>query len=141
MGSLAQYTTPTTSAGGGVPAIAWVAIVVIYAILIVAWWVVFTKAGEQGWKSLIPIYNVWVILKIIGRPGWWLILMFIPFVNIVVGIIVAVDLAKSFGKGVGFAIGLILLSFIFYPVLAFSDARYQGPAAAPGGGVAPPASA
>jgi hypothetical protein len=66
-----------------------------------------------------------------GRPGWWLILMLIPFVNLIIAIILSVDIAKHFGKGVGFAIGLIILPIIFYPVLGFGSAQYQGaPAAA-----------
>jgi hypothetical protein len=73
----------------------------------------------------------------VGRPGWWLILYLIPIVNIVVMIIVLVDLSKSFGKGGGFAVGLILLPIIFFPILAWGDARYQGPAA-PGATAAVP---
>ncbi len=77
-----------------------------------------------------PFYNIIVLLKIVGRPGWWLILAMIPLVNFILVIIINVDLAKSFGKGVGFAIGLILLSPIFIMILGFGDATYQGPAAA-----------
>ncbi len=91
-------------------------------------WKIFSKAGKPGWAVIVPIYNIVVYLRIIGRPVWWIILFFIPFVNFVVMIIMAVDLAKSFGKGTGFAIGLILLPIIFYPVLAFGGARYAGPA-------------
>jgi len=92
-------------------------------------WKVFVKAGKPGWASLIPIYNVVVILQIVGRPIWWLVLLFIPFVNFVVAIIISIDMAKSFGKGTGFGIGLALLGVIFYPMLGFGDARYQGPSA------------
>lgn len=105
----------------------YVAIVVIY---VACGWYVYLKAGQPGWAVMIPIYDLWVLLKIVGRPGWWLILYFIPFVNILISIIVYVDLAKSFGKGVGFAVGLILLSFVFFPILAFGRATYVGPAAA-----------
>lgn len=88
---------------------------------------VFTKARQPGWAAIIPFYNYWVMLKVAGRPGWWLILLFIPLVNIVIGIIVVSDLAKSFGKGVGFTVGLILLSFVFFPILGFGSAQYRGP--------------
>ncbi|MEE9264182.1 MAG: DUF5684 domain-containing protein [Vicinamibacteria bacterium] len=71
-----------------------------------------------------------MLLKIVGRPWWWLILAMIPLVNFIFAIIINVDLAKSFAKGVGFAVGLILLSPIFIMILGFGDARYQGPAAA-----------
>ena len=93
---------------------------------------IFQKAGRPLWEGFVPIYNYYVTLKIVGRPGWWLILYIIPIVNIVITVIVYYDLARSFGKGVGFTLGLFLLWFIFLPILAFSDARYVGPAA--GGG-------
>lgn len=117
-----------------------VILILVYIVVIVfeiaALWHVFTKAGRPGWAAIIPIYNVWVLLKVIGRPGWWLLLFLIgliPFVGwivvLVIGIIINLDLAKSFGKSVGFAIGLILLSFIFVPILGFGSAEYAGPAA------------
>ena len=93
-------------------------------------WRVFTKAGKPGWASLIPIYNMVVMLEIVGRPIWWILLMFIPFVNMIVGFILMVDMAKAFGKGAGFGLGLFFLGFIFYPILALGADSYQGPAAA-----------
>ena len=98
-------------------------------LLIVAMWKVFTKAGQPGWASIIPIYNIYIWCKIVGRPWWWILLMLIPFVNFIVAIILCIDLAKSFGKGVGFGIGLALLGIIFFPILGFGSAQYQGPAA------------
>jgi hypothetical protein len=103
-------------------------------LLIVAMWKVFTKAGQPGWASIIPIYNIYIWCKIVGRPWWWILLMLIPFVNFIVAIILCIDLAKSFGKGVGFGIGLALLGIIFFPILGFGSAQYQGPSA---GGSAP----
>lgn len=111
-------------AGSCFSSIIWLAIAVV---VIVGMWKVFTKAGKPGWASIIPFYNIWVLLEIVGRPGWWLILYLIPFVNIVIMIIVSIDLAKSFAKGTGFGLGLAILSFIFYPILGFGDAQYQGP--------------
>ncbi len=98
-------------------------------IVLVALWRVFTKAGRPGWAALIPIYNVVVLLEIAGRPWWWLVLLFIPIVNLVVSVVYAIDLAKSFGRGVGFGLGLAFLSGIFFPILGFGSARYHGPAA------------
>lgn len=92
-------------------------------------WIVFSKAGEPGWMCLIPFLNLYVLLKIAGKPGWWLLLMLVPFVNIIIGIMLALGLAESFGKGAGFAIGLIFLPFIFYPILAFGSAQYVGASA------------
>lgn len=99
----------------------------LIAILAIAsGWKIFTKAGKPGWAIIIPIYNVIVMLEIVGRPLWWIILFFIPFVNLVTGIIVNVDTARVFGKSTGFAVGLILLPIVFFPILAFGSAQYQG---------------
>ena len=99
-------------------------------IVIVSMWKVFTKAGKPGWAWIIPIYGLVVLLRIVGRPLWWLLLMLIPIVNLVVTIIVCIDLAKSFGKGAGFGLGLLFLGLIFFPILGFGHARYTGPSAA-----------
>ena len=101
--------------------------VAIFLFEIIAVWKVFAKAGRGGWECLIPIWSTYVLLKIAGKPGWWLILLLIPLVNIVIGIIVSISLAKTFGKGTGFGVGLALLSFIFYPILGFGDAKYTKP--------------
>ena len=98
----------------------------IILLIIVSMWKVYTKAGKPGWASIIPIYNTYVLCEIGGKPGWWLILFFIPIVNVVIGILVIVGVAQNFGKGAGFAIGLIFLPFIFFPILAFGDAKYVG---------------
>lgn len=95
-------------------------------LIIAAMWRVFTKAKQPGWAAIVPIYNMYVTLKIIGRPWWWLLLMLIPFVNIIIGIVVAYELAKAFGKGVGFAILILILPFIGYPMLAWGSATYRG---------------
>jgi len=105
-------------------------------LMIVATWKVFVKAGRPGWAVLIPIYNTYVFLKIAGKPGWWLIWFFIPLLNFIFAIIATVAFAQSFGKGAGFAVGLIFLPIIFIPILAFSEAQYVGeeaiaPAATP----------
>lgn len=95
--------------------------------MLIAMWKIFTKAGKPGWASIIPFYNIWMMLEVVGRPGWWLILFLIPGVNVIVGIILMVDLAKSFGKTGGFAIGMILLPYVFFPILGFGKPQYQGP--------------
>src|SRR5258707_8510753 len=121
----AEYST-----GGTAPSpISMIFGLLIALLLIVAMWKVFTKAGQPGWASIIPIYNLYVWCKIVGRPWWWILLMLIPFVNLIIAIILLIDLAKSFGKGVGFGIGLLLLPFIFFPILGFGSAQYQGPTA------------
>ena len=96
-------------------------------VIIASFWKIFTKAGEEGWKAIIPIYNMYVLLKIVGKPGWWLILMLIPFVNYVFIIWTYNMLSKSFGKEEGFTVGLVLLGIVFFPILGFGSAVYQGP--------------
>ena len=99
-------------------------------VVIVGMWKVFVKAGQPGWAILIPIYNLYILLQIAGRPGWWLLLYLIPLVNVVVGVIVAMDIARSFGQSAAFGIVLLfLLSGIGYLILGFGNARYLGPAA------------
>lgn len=93
--------------------------------MLIALWMVFSKASEPGWAAIVPIYNVIVLLKVAGKPWWWIVLLLIPIVNLILGIIIAIDLARNFGKGGGFAVGLIFLPFIFYPILGFGSARYQ----------------
>lgn len=107
----------------------WIFEIVLSIIIIAATWKIFSKAGQPGWAAIIPIYNLFVWCKIVGRPAWWILLLLICFP--IFYIILCIDLAKSFGKGVGFAIGLILLSIIFFPILGFGSATYQGPSAAP----------
>lgn len=99
--------------------------IAIIVFLIAAMWKVFVKAGQPGWAAIVPIYNIYIMLQIAGRPGWWLLLMFVPFVNFVVQIIVALDIARNFGKSTGFGVGLFLLSPIFYPILGFGSATYE----------------
>ena len=105
----------------------------LIVVVIAGMWKMYEKADEPGWAAIVPIYNVWVLLRIVGRPGWWLLLMLIPIVNFVVAIIVALDLARSFGRGGGFAVGLIFLGFVFYPILGFGEDEYIGPGGAPAG--------
>jgi hypothetical protein len=95
--------------------------------LLAAQWKIFQKAGQPGWACIIPIYNTCILLKIVGKPWWWLLLMLIPLVNIVFAIWMTDLLSKSFGKDTGFTLGLIFLSPIFIPILGFGSAKYLGP--------------
>ena len=101
--------------------------IAICVLFIIAMWKLFTKAGEKGWKSIIPIYNSYIFVKIADGNGWKFLLFIIPFVNIVYAIMLDIRLAKAYGKGVGFGIGLIFLPFIFELILAFGSADYLGP--------------
>jgi uncharacterized membrane protein YhaH (DUF805 family) len=99
----------------------------IFVFLIAAMWKIFEKAGQPGWAAIVPIYNSYILLKIVGKPGWWLLLFLIPFVNIVFAVWTYNMLSKSFGKEEGFTVGLLLLSIVFFPILGFGDAKYLGP--------------
>ncbi len=114
--------------------------ILIYVIVSLGAYGFFKKAGQPGWAAFVPIYNGYIVLKIIGRPGWWLLLFFLGIIPIigtlavlVLAAIISYDLARSFGKGAGFAVGLFLLGFIFSYILSYGSAQYVGPAAAGGG--------
>jgi hypothetical protein len=124
-----EYSSSASSQGQAPGPLFWIFYLAFTILMIAAWWKIFTKAGQPGWACIIPIYNIYVWCKIVGRPWWWIILMLIPFVNFIILIILIIDLAKSFGKGVGFGIGLLLLAVIFFPILGFGSAQYQGPTA------------
>lgn len=98
---------------------------VLAILVIVGMWKLFAKAGRPGWASIIPIYNMVVLLQIAGMSGWWLLAMFIPLVNIVVSIVMYAGIAKNFGRGAGTTLGLIFLPMIFFMILGFGSAEYQ----------------
>jgi Family of unknown function (DUF5684) len=130
-----EYSSSYSAQGQAPGPLVWVCCtvdIILFILWIVALWKIFSKAGQPGWAAIIPIYNLFVWCKIVGRPAWWLLLWLICFP--IFHIILSIDLAKSFGKGVGFGIGLIFLPFIFAVILGFGSAQYQGPAA---GGSAP----
>lgn len=118
----APSTSPLAAGLGLGFVIFWLALVLL---IVASMWKVFEKAGEPGWAAIVPFYNIVVLLKIAGKPAWWFLLMLVPIVNLIVAIIVTVSLAKNFGKGAGFGLGLIFLAPVFYPMLAWGDARYQ----------------
>src|SRR5690348_14170664 len=97
-----DYSSSASSQGQAPGPLFWIFYLAFTILMIAAWWKIFTKAGQPGWASIIPIYNLYVWCKIVGRPWWWILLMLIPFVNFIILIILIIDLAKSFGKGVGF---------------------------------------
>lgn len=100
--------------------------IVIAVLCIIGMWKIFTKARKPGWAAIIPIYNIIILLEVVDKPLWWFILLLIPLVNIVIYIIVNIELAKKFGQSPAFAVGLILLPMIFYPILGFGGYRYIG---------------
>ena len=112
---------------GAIIGLLFVAIYLAIVVVIIAGvWKVFVKAGQPGWAAIIPIYNLIVLLQVAGKPLWWFFLFLIPIVNLVMLILVSIAVAEKFGKGAGFGVGLALLGFIFYPILGFGSAQYQG---------------
>ncbi len=145
--ALAQttYTYTTTEVNNGTAAglalfsgvflIIWLAVA---AVMIISMWKIFEKAGVEGWKAIIPVYNGWVLAEIAGKPGWWALVglgAIIPLLGIFAGIaafvlyvLIAIELAKAFGKDTVYAVLLILVPVVGFPILAFSDAKYTKPA-------------
>ena len=116
-----MYASEVSSGPGIVFWIFYFAFIVFFFIVM---WKIFVKAGKPGWGCIVPIYNIILQLEIAGRPLWWIFLMFIPLVNTVVAIIILFDIAKAFGKGTGFGLGMLFLPFIFFPILAFDSSEY-----------------
>ena len=90
---------------------------------------VFKKAGQPTWAAFVPLYNFYILLKIVGRPAWWIIGLVIPVANLIVWFLISMDLAKSFGKDTTYGIGIFLLSIVFIPILGYGSAQYLGPSA------------
>ena len=118
-----EYST-SGGAGGIVTMVVYLAFMVLF---VAGLWKTFVKAGEPGWAAIVPIYNIITILKLGGKPWFW---AFIPIVGPIMLIIAEIELAKRFGKGTGFGIGLAFLPFIFFPMLGFGSATAGAPVAA-----------
>jgi len=128
-----NYDPNSVGAMAGVLALFGVLIIpffIISIIVIIGQWKVYTKAGKPGWASIIPIYNLIVLLEIAGKPIWWIFLLLIPCVNFIFIIWTTNLVSKSFGQSEGFTVGLLLLGFIFWPILGFGNYQYLGPAGA-----------
>lgn len=122
-----SYSYDVSSGGGGVGLVIWLTWLALMVLTIVAMWKIFEKAGYEGWKAIVPLYNAYILFEIAGMNGWMFLLMMVPFVNIVMAVVVALGLAKAFGKSTTFGIfGLFFFSFIGYLILAFGDAKYVG---------------
>ncbi|HET6350647.1 MAG TPA: DUF5684 domain-containing protein [Coriobacteriia bacterium] len=115
-----QYLTSTNGETSSIVSVIWA------VVMIIAMWKVFEKAGRPGWAAIIPIYNIYILLKVAGWSGWWLLVLLIPLVNVLVSLFITYDLARVFGKGFGYFLGLWFFGFIFLPILGFGRAQYQG---------------
>ncbi len=121
------YTTTDTTTSSGPGALLIILYFAVVVLMIAAMWKMFTKAGEEGWKSIIPLYNSYTLFRIAGRNGWGFLLAAVPLVNLVVLIMVSLDLGKHFGKDTGWSVFmLVLFPFVGYPMLGFGDDKYVG---------------
>ncbi len=98
----------------------------LLVLMCAAMWKLFEKAGIEGWKALIPFYNIYLLYELTWGNGLYALLLFVPVVDVIVTIITAIKMAKAFGKGTGFGVGLFFFPMICQPILAFGDAKYQG---------------
>jgi len=119
-----------SSGFGAAQLIMFIIILALAGVAIAGQWKVYTKAGKPGWACIVPIYNLIVLVEIVGKPVWWFLLLLCPCVNIIFLIWTYNLLSKSFGKDEGFTVGLVLLGPIFMCILGFGDAVYLGPSAA-----------
>ena len=110
---------------------------IVGVISLIGMWKVFEKAGKPGWACIIPIYNIIVLLEIVGKPIWWIFLLVLPCTAFIFVPWIYNLLSKSFGQGVGFTLGLLFLSFIFFPILGFGNYQYLGPSAKEAAGYKP----
>ena len=149
-----DYNTTEVESGalGALLAVYLIVVIAIYVVTVIGLWKMYVKAGRPGWAAIIPVYNWWVWVEMIGRPRWWfwalvasVLLSWIPIVGIILSLLMFVlyllgclDMAKAFGRGSGTGIGLWLVPFVFAPILGFGDAQYVGPVAAPAGGMGTP---
>lgn len=101
--------------------------IVVGVLLIVSLWMIFKKAGKPGWASIVPIYNIIVLIQVAGLPLWYIILLLIPFANIYAIFKIYIELAHKFGKSTGFGVLTVFFSEICLPILAFDkNATYNG---------------
>ena len=134
-----DYSTSTYAASSDVGAVAvviWLFVILIVMavsiLMIIAMWRIFTKAGKPGWASFVPIYNMVVMMQIVGRPEWQVVLMFLPFAHIYISIVLPLDLAKSFGKTTGFGVLMIFFPAIMNPILVVQQQPVYGQPPQPG---------
>ncbi|KQB99464.1 DUF5684 domain-containing protein [Pedobacter sp. Hv1] len=125
-----DYSSSAFGALAGIILMIWLVCLALGVIAIIGLWKTFEKAGKPGWAAIIPIYNILIMIEIVGKPTIWLLWLLIPCVNFVFIIWLYNLMSKSYGKDEGFTVGLVLLGFVFWPILGFGSAKYLGPSAA-----------
>jgi len=125
--SFSQEQRALTAATGGKYLLLLLAVSVI---IMASLWIVFKKAGRSGVASIVPFYNMYVLLEISGKPGWWLVLLMIPGAGFVFQLLAMLGLAQKFGRSSLFGVGLFFLPMFFFPMLGFGKSQYEGQGAA-----------
>ncbi len=126
--NVVAYLAPALQQNGGETAAPAIGGLIVGIFAVVCLWMVFVKAGEPGWYAVIPIWNVLSLLRIAGRPWWWILLLLIPGINIVVSALAMISLGRSFGRSTAFSVLLLFFcQVIGLAILAFGNSRYEGP--------------
>lgn len=125
-----DYSSSAFGVFAGIFLMIWLVCLALGIIAVIGMWKAFEKAGKPGWAALIPIYNILIMIEIVGKPTIWLLWLLIPCLNFVFIVWLYNLISKSYGKDEGFTVGLLLLGFIFWPILGFGNAKYLGPSAA-----------
>lgn len=112
--------------GTGVLFTVGIALIAIGVLQIVSMWRLYWKAGEAGWGAIVPFYNTYLLYKIVWGSGWWFLTLLMPFGGIVMLFATYIKIARCYGKGTGFGIGILLLPVIFLAILAFGESKYTG---------------
>jgi hypothetical protein len=113
-----------SSDGGGLAVLLFQLLLIV--LQLAGMWAVFAKADRPGWAALVPIYNLYVMLRIGENAWWWLLVLIVPIVNIYALYKIHAGVARAFGRGIGFGLGLAFLGVVFFPILGFGDYRYRG---------------
>ncbi|MBR0377202.1 MAG: hypothetical protein IJI04_02140 [Lachnospiraceae bacterium] len=100
--------------------------IVVAVLTVVILYKIFEKAGVEGWKAFIPLYNIFVLYELTWGNGFVSLLLLVPIVDIVISVMTAIKLAKAFGKGTGFGIGIFFFPVICKGIIAFDESRYEG---------------
>lgn len=101
---------------------------IVAIVFIVSLWKLFEKAGQAGWKAIVPVYNLVIMCRIVGMNPWFVLLAIVPVINYIFVIFLWYFWAKSYGKDIVYTVGLIFLSIIFLPMMAFDkNTKYIGP--------------
>lgn len=111
-----------------------IAALIVFALTLIALWKIFEKAGEAGWKAIVPVYNLVVLFRLVGLSPWLILLYLLsgilligPIITLILSIVLAVKVSRAYGHGGGYALGLLFLSPIFYMIIGFGSSSYVGP--------------